>query len=91
MFSEDQVFSDRPVILPAACQAMLAEYKRKKKDPNSVFVNWTALHNLTHKWTEGTAILRGTLEERKRQFTAFKRAIKKAFPEPIFFTTVTTR
>lgn len=91
MFSEDQVFGSAPIRLPAACKAMLDEYKRRKKDPNSTRVDWSAIHNLTGKWTEGTATLRGSLDERKKQFNAFRRAIKRAFPDPVYFTTVTTR
>ena len=91
MFSEDQVFSDRPVKLPPACQAMLAEYKRKTKDPDSDIVNWSAWDRENHRWNRGTATIRGPLELRRRQFKAFRRAIEKAFPAPTYSTTVTTR
>lgn len=91
MFSEDQVFSDRPVKLPAACEAMLREYRDRKKDPNSTRVDWAAWDRENCRWNRGTATLRGPLELRKRQFKAFRQAIEKAFPKPIYSTTVTTR
>ena len=91
MFSEDQVFSDRPVKLPAACEAMLREYKERERDPNSTRVDWSTIEWATHTWTEGTATIRGTLEERKRKFRELSRALKRVFPAPKYSTSVMSR